>query len=747
MSLFAELRRRNVFRVGAAYAIVGWLLVEVASVLLPTFEAPDWVMKVFASLVMLGLPLALILAWAFELTPEGIKLEKTVERAESTKQQTGRKLDFAIIGLLAVAVVYFAVDKFVLKAEPEHAEAAAEQAPAGESLEREKSIAVLPFDNISPDPEDAYFADGIHDEVLAHLSMIRDLKVISRTSVMRYRGNDRPSSPEIGVALGVTNLLEGSVRLAGGRVRITTQLIDAKSDAHLWTEIYERELTAANIFLIQSEIAKTVAEALRAALLPAEEDRLATVPTQNLAAYEAYILGRQRAAKFTSVAFSEAANYFQQAVELDPDFALAYVGLANAYVRNVDLLGVPTNEMFVKAEGLIGRALALDDQLGEAYALLAWIQENKREYEDARANYRRALELDPNSATTYAGYADLMNALHQFEKALTLRRKAVELDPLSAVMIQRVGWGLNALGRHDEALSWYEKSFDVDPGLSWNLWNIGIHYWLIAGQYGEAVRWLQKATSSDPGDPYNSAYLGRLFIDLGDSDRAAYWIRRSIEHRPESTASNIAMQLLHLYQGDEAAGLEYGRKAFAIPNTTFSLIGPADLLGDREVRAGRYSEARDLYAEKYPDLLRETDPKIDSNDKSRVAINLAFILSNTNEQDRADLLLDRSLQYIKTVPRLSWSGYGIADVKIYAVQGDKQKALSALRQAIDEGWRSLWWYLLKQDPSLESLHDEPEFQAMVAEIEADMTTQLARVREMERNGELEPISKTSAQSQ
>jgi tetratricopeptide (TPR) repeat protein len=388
----------------------------------------------------------------------------------------------------------------------------------------------------------------------------------------------------------------------------------------------------------------------------------------------------------------------------------------------------------------------LDDQLGEAYAVLAWIQNRKNDLEDAQENYRRALELDPNSARTYSGYADLMNDLRRLEESLTLRRKAVELDPLSAVMIQRVGWGLAALGRFDEALSWYEKSFDVDPGFSWNLWNIGAHHWLISGQYGEAIRWLRKASSSDSGDPFNPASLGRLFLDLGDSDQAEYWIHRSIEAHPESVVSNNAMLLLHLYQGDEAAGLEYGRKSFAIDKNDVEGVIAVELLGDHEIRAGRYSKARDLYAERFPEWLREDDLKINDGNRSyRAAINLALILSNTGEQDRADLLLNRSLQYIETHPRLSWDGYGIADVKIYALRGEKQKALSTLRQAIDEGWRSLWWYLLKQDPSLESLHDEPEFQAMVAEIEADMAEQLARVREMERSGELEPIPELAAE--
>jgi TolB-like protein len=339
MSLIAELRRRNVFRVGVAYAIVGWLLVEVASVVLPTFKAPEWVMQVFTFLLILGFPAALVFAWAFELTPEGLKREKEVDPAESIRRLTGRKLDFAIIGLLAIAVVFLVVDNYVLEAEPEQA-----------SVAREKSIAVLPFANISPDPEDAYFADGIHDEVLAQLSKIRDLKVISRTSVVRYRLEDRPSLPKIAAELGVANILEGSVRLAGNRVRITTQLIEAESDAHLWTETYDRELTAANIFSIQSEIAKTVADALRAALSPEEQELLDTVPTENMAALEAYFHGKQRMEERNSAALAEAVDDFNRAIELDPSFALAYVGLADSYILQEQYSGLPLDEMTEKAQ-------------------------------------------------------------------------------------------------------------------------------------------------------------------------------------------------------------------------------------------------------------------------------------------------------------------------------------------------------------------------------------------------------------
>jgi tetratricopeptide (TPR) repeat protein len=249
--------------------------------------------------------------------------------------------------------------------------------------------------------------------------------------------------------------------------------------------------------------------------------------------------------------------------------------------------------------------------------------------------------------------------------------------------------------------------------------------------------------SVDPGNPNWIAALGWLFLDLGDLDRAEYWIERSIELAPESFLPNLAMQLFHLYRGDLSTSLEYGRRAFGTENYWSFFYHSFEPVLVHEMRAGRYVEARAAFEKIAPELLNEDPPKI-SNKNYRAAIDLALISSKTGEQQRADWLLESSLQYIQRIPRLGFAGYGIADVKIYTLQGDKQRALSALRQAIDEGWRDGWWYYLRYDPTLESLHDEPEFQAMVAEIEADMAAQLARVREMERNGELEPIPEVSA---
>jgi tetratricopeptide (TPR) repeat protein len=277
----------------------------------------------------------------------------------------------------------------------------------------------------------------------------------------------------------------------------------------------------------------------------------------------------------------------------------------------------------------------------------------------------------------------------------------------------------------------FKKAIEVDPTYAYGFSSIADHYSFVSGELDKAVVWLRKSVSVDPGTAMYPAWLTWIYLDLGDLDGAEYWTERSVELGPKSGWSHTAMEMLNLYRGDEAAALESAHKVIA-SDLGFSFA--VQILRDHELRARRYTNARALFEKSYPELLNN-DPRI-NNMNYQPAISLALVLSKSGEQEQADLLLERSLQYIETIPRLGAEGYWIWDVPIYALRGDKQKALAALRQAIDEGWRTLWWYFLKRDPSLELLHGEPEFQAMIAEIEADMAAQLERVREMERRGEL-----------
>jgi len=609
---------------------------------------------------------------------------------------------------------------------------AAEPAPS-------HSLAVLPFVNMSADPDQEYFADGIAEELLNTVAHFDGLRVVGRTSSFSFKGSAADLTA-IGKALGADVVLEGSVRTADGRVRITAQLVDAADGFHRWSETYDRELT--DIFAIQKEIATSIAEALRVELDPEQQQRLAVPPTQSLPAYQAYLLGRQRLAMFATATTEEAIGYFQRAIELDPKLALAHAGLTESYLvlsqdggLQAEGGGLP-EEMIARAQASAERALALDDRLAEAHVALGLVKVFKNDIPGAEADYRRALALNPNSVSAYVMYANLLGVdLARYEEALPIARRAVELDPLALDAVINLGDTLQSLGRFDEALAWYRRTLEIDPDFAWGHTKIGMHDRYVLGRIDETTVWLAKALALDPKSQFNLVVVGWQFLDLGDPDRAEYWFERAAQLGPDTFYVHVAMQTLAVYRGDEAAVSEHGRKALVL--WPYYLPSVLMLLRDREVRAGRYEAARALYEEYFPELLQDRTPEVDDRNY-KAAIDLALILSRMGEPERADWLLDRSLDRIRSRPRLGWRGYWIADVQIHAQRGDTRRALASLREAVDQGWRAEWWWSLAR-PDLDVLRGEPEFQAIVEEIRADMAAQLAHVREMERNGELELI--------
>ena len=334
MSIFRELKRRNVIKVAIAYAVVAWLLIEVTATVFPILKLPDWSVTLVTAFVLIGFPVALIFAWAFEITPEGIKREKDVDRNQSITHITGRKFDYIIIAALILALGFFAFDKFVLDPSRDAelvqvtTDAVIEQVTeSGKSGIADKSIAVLPFVNMSSDPEQEYFSDGISEELLNVLVHVDDLRVASRTSSFAFKGENK-NLAEIADILKVSYLLEGSVRKAGNRVRITAQLIEAASDQHLWSEIYDRDLT--DIFAVQEEIANAIVAALRGSLeLEVAREISVLAATTNMSAYDSYLKGRELFIARTDLEKSVA--LFEQAVALDPRFARAWEGLAAIY--------------------------------------------------------------------------------------------------------------------------------------------------------------------------------------------------------------------------------------------------------------------------------------------------------------------------------------------------------------------------------------------------------------------------------
>ncbi len=435
-SVWAELRRRNVVKVAVAYAIVGWLLVEVASVVLPTFKAPEWIMQVFTFLVIVGFPLALILAWAFELTPEGIKREKDVDRSQSITHITGRKFDYLIIAALVLALGFFAFDKFVLDpsrdAELVRATTEAVMEQVTESVKSEmpgKSIAVLAFTDLSPAGDQEYFSDGISEQLLNVLVKVEGLRVASRTSSFAFKGKDI-SIPGIAKALNVDHVLEGSVRKAGNTIRITAQLIDVRTDSHLWSETYDREL--ADIFAIQDEISGQIVQALKIVLGTGEQEAMDHVrkPTENLEAYELYLRGRYFWQRRGGDNIRHAIDLFEQATKLDPQFARAWSSLAAARITLPVYSDAPQAEQFALALSAAQRALILDDSLAEAYAVLAATAFTNREWAEGEGHDLSAIASEPKNSTAHVWRGEHLVSVGRVRDALKETLIAYQLDPL-----------------------------------------------------------------------------------------------------------------------------------------------------------------------------------------------------------------------------------------------------------------------------------------------------------------------------
>jgi TolB-like protein/Tfp pilus assembly protein PilF len=737
LSLFNELKRRNVFRVAAAYIIVGWLIMQAGEVMGPALRLPEWVNSLLVFFLILGFPLAIFFAWAFELTPDGLKKEKDIDKTQSITRATGQKLNYIIIVLMAVALAYFAWDKFVSK--PESEAELAQVSPATEQTKMvalsseqktdKKSIAVLPFQNRSANEENAaFFSDGVHDELLTNLSRIKALKVISRTSVMNYRDNTK-NLRLVGEELGVANILEGGVQRAGDRVRINVQLIDAKTDEHIWADIYDRQLTATNIFQIQSEIATAIADALQASLLPIEQKRLETIPTENLAALEAYFLGKQALARRTGAALAEAISYFKKAVELDPGFVLAYVGHADSYILQVDNGNLNPKKAFELAKPLIDKALELDDQSGEAYATLALSVTYLNDPDIANAAFQRALEIDPNYVSTYHWYSNFLRDYGLYDAGMKQIKDAIRLDPLSAVLHVNLGTVLYELGRPEEALARFKQTIEMEVDFPLPYWCIGGIYWTHFGQLDEALTWFKQALERNPGNARLTALIGLLYLDLGGEAEAEHWINSSLELQADGIFSNWAKEMLLLSQGESTQATNYAAEVLQQePGWAISL---ADLR-NQDLLMGLATDASARYEKQFPMLFQDDDPKIDRSNVD-AAINLGLVMTSLGRPARAQLLLDRSLDYAEStsMPRLHWYpvAYGIQQqVQIYALQGKTEKALEALRQAVDNNWRGFWWYWLEHDPNLGSIRGEPAFKAMVEEIKLDMAKQLERVR-------------------
>lgn len=723
----SELRRRNVLRVAAAYALSAWIVIEAGSVLLPTFGASDAFFRVYVMAVVAGFVVSVILAWIYQVTPEGVKLDRDADPSSPVNQRSRQRMNYLIIALLVVALtvsVTFNVSNI-------------ETGAASRA-----SIAVLPFESRSSNPENRVFADGIHDDLLTRLGNVNALKVISRTSVMEYRDTAK-NVRQIGEELGVQSILEGAVQRIGDRVRINLQLIDARTDEQIWANSYDHRLTMENIFSVQSEISQSVANALQATLSPYERVRIASVPTSDLRAYRLYKEGRNNLYQRQLPNIRTARSQFEEAVELDPQYADAYAGLAESVMLlSINHQDISEREAKQLAEASLDRALQLNPDLADAHAIRGLMKATEwgesrlgRENVEAEAAFRRAIALNPNHASAYMWFASLRDSEERLDEAIDLYQKAMELDPLARIPATNLPIVYAKRGEHDAAMTLWLEATRIH-----NEWPtvheyVATHLWGL-GRLDESYAWYARARELGAGDGISGNTDVGIMVDLGDVERAAALLERYPESHPFYPFARSLRRLMAADYNAAAEGFARIIDESLLPEKfIFDVASSSALLaGDLEA-AKKYALAAD------PILGGDTTVRVDRA-AALNAVKLAYIYQREGRNGEASRLLTETLDVIRDLPRLGTHGYGIRDVQIYALLGREEDAIAAFRDALDAGYRGSVLFdgwPLAIDPYLDSIRDEPRFAEMIDELEGYLAVMRERIYRAEEAGNLDEL--------
>lgn len=496
MSMLEELKRRNVIRVAALYLVASWLLLQVGDILFDAFELPSWSMRLLVAILILGFPLVLLFSWIFELTPDGLRREADIDRS-TDRPGTGQKINILIIALLVLTIGIVLVDR-VIPEQPSIDDGVAETP----ITDPERSIAVLPFVNLSDDPANIYFSEGLSEELLNMLAAIPELRVTARTSSFSFKGKDL-DIPAIGRSLNVANVLEGSVRKSGNRLRITVQLIEVENGFHLWSETYDRDMQ--DIFAVQDEIAEAVVGALRVSLLGEAPRARETDPD----AFSAFLYGLHFYQQRTSDGYEKAAEYMHRALEIDPDFAPAWNLLSATYSNQAVAGLLPYREANEQALAAVEKALEIDPEFALAYSARAWVaMQYQRDYAAAAGYFRQALALSPENPIILGNAAVLASRIGRVEEAIDLTRRSLALDPISTVSHSNLSDQLTRAGKYAEAVDQGRKAVELNPGNTSARVNLAAAY-LLAGQADKANDEIENADR-----PVFKLFINALAYDL-----------------------------------------------------------------------------------------------------------------------------------------------------------------------------------------------------------------------------------------
>jgi TolB-like protein len=708
MGLVSEFRRRNVFRVAIAYIVLAWVILEAGDVLAPALHLPEWVVSALVFFLVLGFPLALIFAWAFELTPEGIKLEKHVDRSKSITHLTGRKLDYVIIGVLAVALVLFAFDEWVLEPTRDAellqaaSEAVTDQAsgPATDEMRR-NSIAVLPFADMSPEGNQEYFSDGISEELLNVLSRVPGLRVTARTSSFQFKGENRDII-DIGQQLNVGYILEGSVRKSENLLRITAQLIDADDGFHLWSNTYDRELE--NVFAVQDEISATIVVALKEQLGLQVAAAPRVIEAANTEAYEAFLRGRYLVVQRTTSSIEAAVREFQKAIALDPEYSLAHAELAIATLlleRGPGTYGDLTNsEAVTRALPHAEAALALDQSSAEAHAAVGFLSWKRGNLEEALGHFEQAIHINPNYSDVYMWMGSIHNDIGHYKEGFAMDEMAVRLDPLSSPSNWNYLHGLIARGRLDEAAQQVEKMKSIRPHSS-------VFY---------------PGLLSSVGDNWTDYLIGRLDVLLripgnSISERRLSWQFALIGLERESlTISDNLQPFVLRWLGNPNDAVKTAEVSLAEAPESLTALGD---FGLALASAGDYERARPILEEVWQRLGgRVTCCRFPAHsavalivirrgagDEAGVAELVAAIRDNVRRYRDAGMTRADSLHHGVSIDYED----GLAEF----LTGEREKGLELIAKAVEDGF-----YIPLHEAYLQVLYDDPGFAPIRAMQEA-----------------------------
>jgi len=710
MSLFNELKRRNVFRVGIAYAVSAWVLLQIADLVLENTAAPDWIIQVFMLALGIGFPLAIIFAWAFEMTPEGVKLEKHVDRAKSITRETGQKMNRGIIIALVIAVMFLLVDRFRLTPDTDTQTAA----DTIEDIEKaqtavesnEKSIAVLPFVNMSSDPEQEYFADGISEEILNALAKVSDLKVAGRTSSFAFKGKNEDLLA-IGKVLRVNHILEGSVRKSGSRVRITAQLIKVDDGFHMWSETYDRELT--DIFTIQDEISAAILAQLKTQLL-GEQLQLAT--QADTRAYDLYLLAKQRIYDRTEASLKMAVKLLEEAITIDATYApsFAQLGIANMFLSDHNYGTVPHLQASDVAKRHLETALELAPQNAEALAGMGlYFMHGGLDHEKAIRLLRQALAINPNLVNASAWLANELNTTGKLRESLKIREQTFQRDPLHRATFGNLQQSYMKFGQGEKALEMLDGLQVYLPGDEDLMGDYGQAY-IMMGRLADAAVNLRQAYDNEPRNSVNRVWYGFVLNSTLQYEQMA-------EVAPDGIAP---LALSRLGRPEEAQIL--GEKAIGSgsnPGFYFQSL----------VESGRFEQLVKTLESRWPDLDAFTSDRPGRNGYGyRAMSSIAFAYRALGNEEKFKDAMQRfkaslDAQIVEGVDNFP---FNFSQAQYAILNNDNEAAISLMEKAFEQGLyidahsKTAW-------PVLKPLNGDPRYEAAKTRMQERLNTELEKM--------------------